>query len=117
MRWGGAMKRLASSVGFAVLGLLSTVPANRIVEAVDWSGLTYRWPAGRCWEIDHCDVPWYGMAMFVSLFLVPTAVGALLGWRMAGTSARGVALNALLLFASTLVVFVVVRFASGVPSA
>jgi hypothetical protein len=55
---------------------------------VDWSGLTYRWPKGRCWELDHCAVPWYGVWLFVG-FLVA------------------------LLFAGTLAFFVIGRLASG----
>lgn len=99
------------------MGLASSWLALRAVESVDWSELTYRWPAGRCRELDHCGVPWYGVALFVSILLLPSAVHAVAGWRLAatGASVRRFGLTALVLFVGTALFFVVARLASGVP--
>ena len=111
------MKRVLLSAGFAALGLFATWLALRIVESVDWSGLTYRWPVGRCWEMDHCDIPWYGVTLFPSMLLLPALVHSVAGWRLAATraSVRGLGLSALALLAGTCVFYVAVRLASGAP--
>src|SRR4051812_17467395 len=111
------MKKVFSSAGFAALGLIASWAAVRIVESVNWSGLTYRWPEGRCWELDHCAVPWYGVLLFFGFLLLPTIVHGLAGWRLgaSGASLPRVGIKVTLLFAGTLAFFVIGRFASGVP--
>lgn len=114
---GFSVKKALPAAGFAAMGLASSWLALRAVESVDWSELTYRWPAGRCRELDHCGVPWYGVALFVSILLLPSAVHAVAGWRLAatGASVRRFGLTALVLFVGTALFFVVARLASGVP--
>ncbi len=111
------MKKALWSAGFSILGLAVTWIALRIGGSIDWRGLTYQWPEGRCWELDHCDVPWYGVTLFFGVLLLPTAVHAFAGWRLAagGVAVRAASLNAVGLFVGTCVFFVVARLVGGVP--
>lgn len=111
------MRRVFLSAGFALIGLVGSWVALQIVESVDWSGMTYRWPSGRCWELDHCAVPSYAVWLFVAFLLSPTVAHGWAGWRLArsGSSLPRVGINVALLFAGTLVFFVIGKLASGAP--
>lgn len=81
------MRRIGFGIIFFLFGLLTTW-------ASCWAGshMTFRLQVGRrlsfgtgCYEIDHCVVPWWVMAGMLAYLLGPSAVFAVIGWRV-GTS-------------------------------
>jgi len=68
------MKRLFLVIGGAVFGLLLTFINIFFASQIDWP--ISNTPAGGCYEIDKCNVPWWIVALFISWWLGPTIVCA-----------------------------------------
>ena len=75
------MKRTVTAFLFAGFGLICTWASLRLVALINWSKLVNPRPHG-CWEIDHCDVPWYIGAWLVCVLSLPTGTFAVVGWRL-----------------------------------
>jgi len=66
------MKRLSGVISAMGLGLLVAWFFGYVTSHIDW-------PRGKgaihgCYEIDHCDVPWWLLAVFISWFFGPALV-------------------------------------------
>ena len=109
---GVSMKKIVVALVFTGLGLFATWSALRLVDQVDWSRFTYIRPSG-CWEIDHCDVPWYFVSLFFFVLLLPTFVHMVAGWRLSTSSPRKVVVSAAVLWVATLAFYSLSRIASG----
>ena len=104
-------KMVVASI-FTGLGLFATWSALRLVDQVDWSRFTYIRPNG-CWEIDHCDVPWYFVSLFFFTLLLPTFVHMVAGWRLSSCSLSKLVVSAVVLWVATLAFYSLNRIASG----
>lgn len=84
------MRRLSGVISAMGLGLLVAWFFGYVTSHIDW-------PRGKgaihgCYEIDHCDVPWWLLAVFIRGFLVrhsSVAALPLLGLGNAGHSHDG----------------------------
>lgn len=82
--------RTAVSTGlFVLLGLISTWAGLFTSSRINYSavlGDAHRIRSG-CWELDHCDVPWWYLGLIVSVLLLPTLIHATAGYRLAKRNA------------------------------
>ena len=108
------MKRAVATFLFAGLGLICSWASLRLVALINWSKLVNPRPHG-CWEIDHCDVPWYIGAWLVFELLLPTGAFAVVGWRLGKeeADARSLVLAILALSGGTFVFYAAGRAAGG----
>lgn len=109
------MRRALHLLSFTSWGLFVTWLSLFVIARIDWSRFVAPRPAGRCWEIDHCDVPWFiELWFFVALFL-PTAVHAFAGWRLGKHSIapRKAIASLVALSAATLAFYVSARIVIG----
>jgi hypothetical protein len=106
------MKKIAYIVVFSSLGLFSTWSALSLVAHIDWSRYAHPVRSG-CWEIDHCDVAWYFVALFFSTLLLPTVIHAFAGWRLSKAALKQSAVALPTLWAGTLLYFVSARLING----
>jgi len=111
---GGKMRRLLTSISFFVWGLFITWASLRLIARIDWSKVASPRPDG-CWEIDHCNVPWYIGAWFIVALLLPTALHTVIGWRLAKVEANGAShlASVLALSVGTFIFYAGGRIASG----
>jgi len=54
------------------LGFLAAWFFGYVTSRIDWS--TSKRLVRACYEIDHCDVPWWVMTIFISWFIGPAVV-------------------------------------------
>lgn len=109
------MKRALHLLSFTSWGLFVTWLSLFVIARIDWSRFVAPRPAGRCWEIDHCDVPWFiELWFFVALFL-PAAVHTFAGWRLGKNSIapRKIIASLVALSAATLAFYVSARIVIG----
>ncbi|MFM0551545.1 hypothetical protein P0D69_11310 [Paraburkholderia sediminicola] len=75
------MKRAALSAMYLAIGLLaswqSALFASRLAQRYSWPLINTRWHD--CWDIEHCQVAWWGY-MVIGLFIL----GPCAGWTIAG---------------------------------
>ena len=109
---GVLMRKMVVASIFTGLGLFATWSALRLVDQVDWSRFTYIRPNG-CWEIDHCDVPWYFVSLFFFALFLPTFVHLVAGWRLSSSSPSKIVVSAAVLWVATLAFYSIGRIASG----
>ena len=109
---GVLMRKMVVASIFTGLGLFATWSALRLVDQLDWSRFTYIRPSG-CWEIDHCDVPWYFVGLLFFVLLLPTFVHMVAGWRVSSCSPSKLMVSAAALWVATLAFYSIGRIASG----
>lgn len=109
-----SIRRALLTSAFMGLGIFASWSTLRLLALVDWSKVTYARPE-HCWEVDHCNVPWYFLALYIAILLVPTATHAIVGWRLNQTDLQlnKVIKATLTLWVATLVFYAVGRIASG----
>lgn len=109
------MRRALHLLSFTSWGLFVTWLSLFVIARIDWSRFVAPRPAGRCWEIDHCGVPWFiELWFFVALFL-PAAVHAFAGWRLGKHSIapRKAIASLVALSAATLAFYISARIVIG----
>ncbi len=99
---------------FVGLGLFTTWSTLRLLALVDWSKIAYARHM-HCWEIDHCDVSGYFIALYVTALLMPTAIHAIVGWHLGHSHVplhKAIA-AIFVLWAATLAFYAACRIGSG----
>jgi hypothetical protein len=107
------MRRLAWCAAFLALGLFASWQA--ILLAIHVSNLL-AWPVlargnHRCWDIEHCHVPWWGYVLIMASIAGPTLVWAYVGFRLALSGAAAKWVRAVLLLLVTTMVFYLALYA------
>lgn len=99
---------------FAGWGLLSTLVSLRVITLIDWSAIARPRPDG-CWEVEHCRMEWFVTAWLWALWLLPSVVYAIVGWRLqkAHADLSSLAVAAGLLSAGTLVFYAALKALGG----
>lgn len=108
------MNRVLLVTMFLGFGLFATWSTLRLLALIDWRSISFARSAN-CWEIDHCNVSWYFLVLYISMLLAPTATHAFFGWQLGRVNAslRKVATAIFVLWVATLAFYVTGRIVSG----
>lgn len=76
------MKRILATIAAVILGLLVTWACGYATSHINWP--VSQTPRQGCYEIDHCNVPWWIIVLFLTAICGPAAVYGLVGFVGAG---------------------------------
>jgi hypothetical protein len=109
------MRRTLYLLGFISWGLFVTWASLFFVARIDWSKFVTPHPASGCFEIGHCDVPWFIVVWFFVALLLPTVAHAVVGWRLEKLRVTPVRFifSLLVLSVATLAFYVITRAISA----
>lgn len=101
---------------FILLGFISTWAGLFASSRINYSavlGDAHRVRSG-CWELDHCDVPWWYLGLIVGVLLLPTLIHGAAGYRLAKRNANPshFAVAVIVLFAATCLYYALVALIS-----
>lgn len=99
------MRKTVITSLFVLLGFISTWAGLFTSSRINYSavlGDAHRIRNG-CWELDHCDVPWWYLVLIVGVLLLPTLIHGTAGYRLAkrNASPSHFAIAAIVLLAAT----------------
>lgn len=103
------MRRAVVTGLFVLLGFISTWTGLITSSRINYSavlGDAHRIRSG-CWELDHCDVPWWYLVLIGGVLLLPTLIHGTAGHRLArrNASRSQFAIAAIVLLAATCAYF------------
>ncbi|PCE24089.1 hypothetical protein BWP39_30870 [Paraburkholderia acidicola] len=79
------MKRAVFSAAYLAVGLSVSWQvarlSSRLAQQYSWPLLDTRWHG--CWDIEHCQVPWWGYAVIVTFLFGPAVTWAVVGFQQA----------------------------------